>query len=130
MSSRRDLSSRIRTDIRQELDRVRSAVARIEQRLAEQGDDSPSSVLPDDAFVDQRSVPAPRDLYLRLARNGAFPSRKVGKRIVARWGDVRRAFTVGPGLSKTAQQRSAASASEDDGLDGLRKRLGLESKGQ
>jgi hypothetical protein len=121
--------STLKIDLRQELDRIRSAVARIEQQLAEQDGDAPPSRLADDAIVDQRCVPAPPDLFLRLARNGAFPSRKVGKRVVAQWGDVRRALLSGPALSK-APGRQEAGAQRDDGLDSLRECMGLVSKGQ
>lgn len=129
VSSRRHLPIP-RTDIRQELDCIRGAVARIEQELAERGDEAPSSALSDDTIVDQRSVPAPRDLFLRLARNGAFPSQRVGKRVVARWGDVRRAFLSGPGLNKASLLGPSARESGDDGLDALRAQLGLASKGK
>ena len=129
VSSHRQLPNGPGTDIRQELDRIRLAVARIEQQLVEQGQEAPPGTLADDAIVDQRSVPAPPDLYLRLARNGAFPSQRLGKRVVAKWGDVRRAFLAGPGLSKVSQ-RSAAETADDDGLDALRARLGLVSKGK
>lgn len=48
---------------------------------------------PDDALVHQDSEMVPdRELFLRLARDGAFPSRKHGKKVFARWGDVRSAF--------------------------------------
>jgi len=123
------LASSPGTDIRAELDRIRSAVARIEQQLAEQDEGVPSNTLGDDAIVDQRSVPAPPDLYLRLARNGAFPSHKLGKRVLARWGDVRRVFLNGPGLRKASTVGVPTPTSEDDGLNALRQRLGLESKG-
>ncbi len=97
-----------------ELRAVHELLANIEQRLLCQPVDTTASkvmapVLSDDSIVDQRSVPAPRDLYLRLARTAAFPSRKLGKRILARWGDVRAAFLCGPGLQKTqgrAEERS------------------------
>jgi hypothetical protein len=105
-------------------------VARIEQQLAEQEEQAPPSTLADDAIVDQRCVPAPPDLFLRLARNGAFPSQKVGKRVLAQWGDVRRALLGGPGLNKAPRRDPARAAPEDDGLNPLRERMGLVSKGE
>ena len=128
--SHRRPSSNLKTELRQELDRIRSAVARIEQQLAEE--DEPTTVQPlaDDAIVDQRCVPAPPDLFLRMARNGAFPSQKVGKRVLAQWGAVRRALLSGPGVTKVPARGSAAATSKDDGLDALRERLGLASKGK
>jgi len=130
VSSRRYLANSPGTDIREELDRIRSAVARIEQRLAEQNEGVPPNTLGDDAIVDQRSVPAPADLYLRLARNGAFPSQKLGKRVLARWGDVRRAFLNSPGVRKASIVGVPTPDSQNDGLNALRQRLGLESKGK
>jgi hypothetical protein len=44
--------------------------------------------LPQDAIVDQRCARIPKDAYLKLARARAFPSRRVGRRVLARWGDV------------------------------------------
>lgn len=43
---------------------------------------------PHDAIVDQSCGRIRRDVYLKLARARAFPSRRVGKRVLARWGDV------------------------------------------
>lgn len=123
--SRRHLPNTVKHELRQELDRIRAAVAGIERQLAEGDEDAPLSSLVDDAIVDQKCVPAPRDLFLRLARNGAFPSRKVGKRILAQWGDVRRAL-LGPGVNKNAA--AALMPSENDELDGLRRRMGFATK--
>ncbi len=85
--------------------------------------------IPDDTIVDQRTVRAPRDLYLRLARARAFPSRKEGKRILARWGDVRVALLEGPGARKAIAPPRSPEA-EGDGLDALRRQLGLAKKGK
>lgn len=128
--SLRHQSTILKLELRQELDRIRGAVARIEQQLVEHYEEAPPSPLSDEAIVDQRSVPAPRDLFLRLARNGAFPSHKVGKRVVAQWGAVRRALLGGPGLNKAPRRDVTPAVSEDDGLDALRERMGLASRGK
>lgn len=120
--------SPLRFDIQRELERIRASLVVIEAKLA----DEPAAEappLPDDAVVCQRSVPAPRDLYLRLARQGVFPSKKHGKRILARWGDVRRALLeTAPTLAKGGCDRKSATVQAGD-LDGLRRKLGLASKG-
>jgi hypothetical protein len=125
------LPTNIKLELQRELDRIRSAVALIEARLAEHDDAGAANVLPDDALVDQRTVPAPRDLFLRLARRGAFRSQKHGKRVVARWGDVQRALLdASPGVRKTGGNDAANDPPQGDALDGLRQRLGLAAKGK
>lgn len=125
------LPANIKLEFQRELDRIRSAVALIEARLAETEDAGASSALPDDAFVDQNTVPAPRDLFLRLARRGAFPSQKHGKRVVARWDDVQRAMLdAGPGVRKTGEHDASNDTLQSNELDGLRRRLGLAAKGK
>lgn len=92
----------------------------------------PPAPLPDDAIVDQRSAPVPKDLFLRLARAKAFPSKKVGKRICARWSDVKVAFAVNtekPDPAPRLEQPNALRA-DDDGLDDLRSEIGLAKKGR
>jgi hypothetical protein len=84
---------------------------------------------PDDTIVDQKTVRGPKELYLRLAREGAFPSRKIGKRICARWGDVKAAFAPKPGIAKAPAPAPAESPPTDDGLDDLRQNLGFMKKG-
>jgi hypothetical protein len=126
------LPANVKLELQRELDRIRNAVALIEARLAEsEGGADTTGVLPDDALVDQRTVPAPPDLYLRLARRGAFRSQKHGKRIVARWDDVRRAMLdASPGVRKTGGSDAPNDPAQNDGLDGLRQRLGLAAKGK
>jgi len=90
----------------------------------------PDKPLPDDAIVDQDCVPIPRDLYLRLAREKAFPSTKVGKKIMATWGHVKAAVANydkqhKPSVAKTTPVEPA---DPDDGLDDLRSDLGLVKK--
>lgn len=127
VQSRRPPST-LKVEIQRELERIRASLVFIESKLAEEAvrDASP---LADETIVDQRSVPAPRDLYLKAARRGDFESRKHGKRILARWGDVRRALLeAAPTLAKAEPDRAFAETPSED-LDGLRRRLGLASKG-
>ena len=75
----------------------------------------------DDAFIDQTSELVPRNLYLQLARAGAFPSKKHGKRIVAQWGDVRAAISgLDPNLSEAGDGH--------DELDIHRRNVGLATR--
>lgn len=92
-------------------------------------DDAPTSAavgagsLPDDAFIDQTSGLVGHDLYLRLAHAGAFKSKKVGKLLVARWGNVRAALAhTEPGGADSNRPR--------DNLDELRANLGFAPKGR
>lgn len=68
--------------------------------------DAPASTGPlaDDALVDQTCGRVPRELYLRLARQGVFRSFKDGKRVYAFWGEVRAALAermvVRPGAAR------------------------------
>jgi hypothetical protein len=122
------LPTSARLDVQRELDRIRQSLSIIEERLAEDAG-MEASGLSDDTLVDQRTVQAPRDLYLRLARAGAFDSQKHGRRIVARWGDVRRALLeVAPTTAKVKERGDNGHTLESDGLDGLRRRLGLAGK--
>lgn len=77
----------------------------------------------DDAFIDQRSPLVPPDVYLRLAREKAFPSRKVGRLVLAKWGDVRSALAGQGGVS------AAAGLGGEDPNDVLRRALGFRPKG-
>lgn len=82
----------------------------------------PGSALPDDAFIDQSTGLVDKKLYLRLARRRAFPSQRHGRRVVARWGDV-----------KAALQPPPAPAAEPfvqplDELDQYRRAMGLAPK--
>lgn len=64
---------------------------------SEAGEYAGDDLLPDDAIIDQTNDRLPdRQLYLRLARRGVFPSQKHGKKILARWGDVRDALCGAP----------------------------------
>jgi len=72
------------TAILQELRAARERLDVIEHRLLREVVPTETTerarpALNDDTVVDQRSVPAPRDLYLRLARAKAFPSHKIAK---------------------------------------------------
>jgi hypothetical protein len=125
VASHRRLPSTFKIDLQRELDRIRGSLSLIEQRLVEADADAESGTdaLPEDAVVDQRSVPAPKDLFLRMARRGDFPSQKHGKRVVARWGDVRRALLSGPDIRKVAPETDPG-----DGLDVLRRQMGLAAR--
>lgn len=86
----------------------------------------PVVVPPDDAFVDQDAGLFDREVYLRLARKGAFPATTVGKKRVARWGDVKAAF-----LKKCAPI-TVSEPTEDpeaDLLNAIRQQAGLAIKG-
>jgi hypothetical protein len=89
---------------------------------------SPSEPLCDDAFVDQRSGLVPKEVFIRLHREKRIPTKKIGKRILARWGDVKEALRPQP---EAARERptQVESTPEHDDLDGLRKMLGLRPKG-
>jgi hypothetical protein len=90
-------------------------------------DDTPTSAavgagsLPDDAFIDQKSGLVAHDLYLRLAHAGVFKSKKIGKLVVARWGNVRAA------LVQTEAGAAESNQARDD-LDELRRSLGFVPK--
>lgn len=78
--------------------------------------------LSDDAYIDQRSGLVEQELYLRLYRAGAFPAKRVGKRIVARWGDVRAVLA--------GERRAAPAQGAQDALDDLRRELGFVQRGR
>ncbi len=80
--------------------------------------------LPPEAFIDQRSGRVEKAIYLRLAREGAFPSKKIGKRILARWGDVQAALSVDPPAKLPRLEQEA-----DAELDAIRARAGLAVRG-
>lgn len=84
---------------------------------------SPETFSPD-AFVDQRSGLVDKRMYLRLARENAFASKKIGKRIVARWGDVQAALAPAP-----APPSGSERSDEDPELDAIRAQVGLRVRG-
>lgn len=87
-----------------------------------------TTCLPDDAIVDQTTARVPKDLFLRLARQGAFPSFKEGKRIYAFWGDVRKALDQRM-RSRTIETKPTPHQNPGDDLDDLRQSLGFKTKG-
>jgi len=93
-----------------------------------EGKDAPSSCPADservqaEAFIDQRSPLVSKDVYLRLARERAFPSKKVGKLVVAQWAAVRAAL-----VAQKTEPSPPANCGEDD-LDHHRRSLGLQPK--
>lgn len=86
---------------------------------------SPASSRPlsPDAFIDQRSGLVEKALFLRLARQKAFPSKRVGKRIVARWGDVQAALS--PAVPSPAPPSTNDNEGSDPELDEIRACVGL-----
>lgn len=55
-----------------------------------------------------------RELYLRMARRGDFPSRKEGKKVFARWCDVRDAFCAPPRHASSGSAANESEASKHD----------------
>jgi hypothetical protein len=93
-------------------------------RRSKPGPSASSRPLSPDAFIDQRSGLVERRMYLRLAREKAFPSKKVGKRVIARWGDVQAA------LAPSTDSLPKVGPEEGDlELDEIRVRLGLAVRG-
>lgn len=84
----------------------------------------PTGPIPEDRFVDQRDGLLPKQLYLRLAREEAFPSSKIGKRVVARWGDVRAAIEARQRKGRH-QHDGTPDNSQHRNLDVLRRELSL-----
>lgn len=80
----------------------------------------------DDEFVDQDAGLFEREMYLRLARKDAFPNRKVGKKRIARWGDVKSAL-LKAGVPVTVAEPT--NDPEADLLNEIRQRAGLAVKG-
>lgn len=85
--------------------------------------------LPDDAFIHQRDVRVDKDVFLRLARAKAFPSSKKGKLVFAMWADVKAAF-ANYGTQPKPSVAKTKPAAPQDGLDDLRRDLGLVQKGK
>lgn len=83
-------------------------------------------VPPDDAFVDQDAGLFDREVYLRLARRGAFPNKKIGNKRVARWGDVKAALI---GAGKQVAVIEPTDDPEADLLNEIRQKAGLQVKG-
>lgn len=105
---------------------VQRVVKALDYKKARQAT-TPTAPPSDDAIVDQRTAPVPKSLYLRLAREKAFPSVKIGKRICARWGDVRAAFAA-YNKKPDPPDDPGAPPQPQDGLDDLRGDLGLVKK--
>lgn len=88
------------------------------------GSPSGQGGLAPDAYVDQRSGVLDRRMYLRLSREGAFPSKKIGKRVLARWADVQAALAP-----VTPSTHVGTNGNHDSELDPLRVQLGLSVRG-
>lgn len=80
-----------------------------------------------DTYVDQRSGLVDKALFLRLAREKAFPSKKIGKRVVARWGDVQAALS--PAQGRRDRPSVTNNEESDPELDEIRARAGLAVRG-
>jgi hypothetical protein len=78
----------------------------------------------DDTIVDQFCGLIRQEVFLRLAREGRFPVGVVGKRRLARWGDV-----VAAAFASRPSVRQAVKAGVIDGVDEIRIRAGLKPKG-
>jgi len=94
----------------------------------------PSIPIADDSLVDQRCPRFPRDIFMRMARAGAFPARKIGKRWVARFGDVRRAFDarsnateLNAAVPKPADEPSRRDTPPDP-MNSLRRKYGIKER--
>lgn len=83
-----------------------------------------NGALADDAFIDQRSGLVDKRMYLRMARRGDFPSRKQGRSILARWGDVKAALQPPP----SSPTVGAVPAQPADELEQYRRAMGLAPK--
>jgi hypothetical protein len=83
---------------------------------------APPDPLTDDTYIDQGSGLVPKRVFLRLAHDGAFACSRVGRKVLARWGDVKTALSA-RGTPATPSQTPA------EELDSLRRRMGLVEKG-
>jgi len=106
---------------------MRAGADRLDSERAR--DERGATPLPDDTIVDQTSVRAPRELYLRLAREGAFPCVKDGKRVYAFWGEVREALARRMSLRTRPSVRKAEKRIDDD-LDEVRRLMGVRAAGR
>jgi hypothetical protein len=86
----------------------------------------PVAVPADDAFIDQDAGLFDRETYLRLARGGAFAVKKVGKKRVARWGDVKAGFFQAGAPIRLSELTDDPEA---DLLNEIRQRAGLAVRG-
>jgi hypothetical protein len=68
---------------------------------------------PDDAWIDQTRSPLGRRLHCALARSGALPARKVGRRWLVRCADVS-AYIVEHGRAAEPSSTDEGAPAEDD----------------
>jgi hypothetical protein len=73
------------------------------------------------AVVSDISAPMDPRLFRALAQTGAFPTRRVGRRVLAVWGDV---------LAAVRGEMASAALPPRGTLDDLRLRLGLVPRGE
>jgi|HubBroStandDraft_1064217.scaffolds.fasta_scaffold95621_2 hypothetical protein len=83
---------------------------------------------PDEAYVDQRSGLLDRKLFIRLARQNAFPASRVGNRYLAKLADVQR-YVEAHRLHPQAAVQAADGGPGIDELDDIRRAAGLRPKG-
>lgn len=79
---------------------------------------------PPDRYIDQNDPRVPKRIFLRLAKEDAFPSTKVGKKILAKWSDVEAAL-----VARRRKPRSRVEPQATDGLDQIRRDMGLVPRG-
>lgn len=82
------------------------------------------TALPPDAYIDQNDGRVPKRIYLRLAREEAFPTTRIGKKILAKWSDVEAALVV-----RRRKPRSRIESQATDDLDQIRRDMGLVPRG-
>jgi hypothetical protein len=83
---------------------------------------------PDEAYVDQRSGLLDRKLFIRLARQNAFPASRVGNRYLAKLADVQR-YVEAHRLHPPPAAPPADDGPAVDELDDIRRAVGLRPKG-
>lgn len=79
---------------------------------------------PPDGYIDQNDGRVPKAIYLRLSREGAFPTTKVGKKVLAKWSDVESAL-----IARRRKPRSRIEPQATDDLDQIRRDMGLVPRG-
>ena len=77
-----------------------------------------------DRYIDQNDPRVPKRIFLRLAKEDAFPSTKVGKKILAKWSDVEAAL-----VARRRKPRSRVEPQATDDLDQIRRDMGLVPRG-
>lgn len=84
---------------------------------------------PHDMIVDQTSGVLKKAQFLVLAKSGAFPAFKYGKRWCARLSDVEAWVSTQLRLSRNQSATARTQSEEDEMLDEIRKQVGLRTRG-